>query len=202
MTARGPSGRQVDAAWIAAMADVPVETGPPAYSATARTLHWITAVLVVIQIPLGLMIVNVELGGWKDVLYNLHKSIGATLIPIVLFRLFYRLTHPPAPLPQDIPEMQRFAAHALHWILYALLVVQGLIGWIATSAYPAPVPVFGLFELPPIWREDRALSDQLYVVHRFIGITLGFLLVGHIGAALQHHFIRKDRVLMRMITGH
>jgi cytochrome b561 len=170
----------------------------PAYSVTARTLHWITAALVVVQIPLGLLIANFKLG---DTLYNLHKSIGAVLIPIVLFRLAYRLTHPPAPLPQDIPEGQRLAAHGLHWTLYTLLVVQGLIGWIATSAYPAPIPVFGLFELPPIWGEDRALSDRLYMVHRFIGVALGFLAVGHIGAALFHHFVRKDRVLMRMITG-
>jgi cytochrome b561 len=185
------------------MVDIPVKTGTPmpAYTVTARTLHWITAALVLVQIPLGLLVVNVELGAWKDPLYNLHKSIGATLIPIVLVRLFYRLTHPPAPLPQDIPAAQRFAAQFVHWSLYTLLIVQGLLGWVGTSAYPAPIPVFGLFELPPIWGENRALSDRLMALHRVIGITLGVLLVGHIGAALQHHFIRKDRVLMRMISG-
>jgi cytochrome b561 len=172
--------------------------GAPAYTVTARALHWITAVLVLVQIPLGLLIANFQMG---DRLYNLHKSIGAVLIPIVLFRLGYRLAHPPAPLPQDIPELQRFAAHGLHWVLYALLVAQGFIGWIATSAYPAPIPVFGLFELPPIWGEDRALSDRLFVAHRALGIALGCLVLGHIGAALFHHSVRKDRVLMRMVTG-
>jgi cytochrome b561 len=80
-------------------------------------------------------------------------------------------------------------------------VVQRLIGWIAMSAYPPPLAVLGLFEMPHIWREDRALSDQLFVVHRVVGIVLAFLLVGHIGAALQHHFVRTGRVLMRMVTG-
>jgi cytochrome b561 len=183
------------------MVDIAMRAGEPAYTVTARTLHWITAVLVVIQIPLGLLVVNLELGSWKEPLYNLHKSIGATLIPIVLFRLFYRLTHPPAPLPPDVPEFQRVAAHGLHWTLYTLLIVQGLLGWIGTSAYPAPIPVFGLFEMPHIWREDRALSDMLFAAHRFVGIALAFLLVGHIGAALFHHFVQKDRVLMRMVTG-
>jgi cytochrome b561 len=182
------------------MVDIPIEA-PPAYTVTARVLHWITAALVLIQIPLGLAIANVKLGPWMDTLYNLHKSIGATLIPIVLFRLLWRLTHPPRPLPDDIPEFQRHAAEGLHWLLYALLIAQGLTGWVATSAYPAPIPVFGLFELPPIWREDRAFSEALLVVHRWTGITLAVLLVGHIGAALQHHFIRRDRVLMRMVTG-
>ena len=185
------------------MVDSGLATFPqaPAYTITARTLHWVTAALVLVQIPLGLVIANATMGSWADSLYNLHKSIGATLIPIVLIRLLYRLTHKPAPLPSDIPPLQRLAAETVHWCLYALLVVQGIIGWIATSAYPAPIPVFGLFEMPPIWREDRALSDQLYVVHRFIGVALAFLLAGHIGAALQHHFVRRDRVLMRMITG-
>ena len=180
------------------MANAGIAEPRPAYTVTARVFHWITAVLVLVQIPLGIGIANFKLG---DTLYNLHKSIGAVLIFIVVFRLIYRLTHPPAPLPPDIPHAQRVAAEALHWTLYALLVVQGLAGWIGTSAYPAPIPVFGLFELPHIWREDRAFSDQVMMVHRSVGIALAFLLVGHIGAALQHHFMRKDRVLMRMVTG-
>jgi cytochrome b561 len=187
----------------AAMVDMSIRGTPyePAYTVTARVLHWLTAALVVVQAPLGIIIANVEMGAWADTLYNLHKSIGATLIPLVLIRLAWRLTHPPAPLPKDIPEMQRIVAESMHWSLYALLIVQGLLGWIATSAYPAPVPVFGLFELPAIWSENRALSDQLFKIHRFIGIALVVLIAGHAGAALQHHFIRKDRVLMRMITG-
>ena len=180
------------------MADAANAEPRPAYTVTARVFHWITAVLVLVQIPLGIGIANFKLG---DTLYNLHKSIGAVLIFIVVFRLIYRLTHPPAPLPPDIPHVQRVAAEALHWTLYALLVVQGLAGWIGTSAYPAPIPVFGLFELPHIWREDRAFSDQVMMLHRFVGIALAVLLVGHIGAALQHHFIRKDRILLRMTTG-
>ena len=134
-------------------------------------------------------------------LYNGHKSIGAILIPIVLIRLIYRLTHPPLPLPADIPPVQRFAAEALHWTLYTLLVVQGLVGWIATSAYPAPLPVFGLFELPRIWPEDRAVSERLFAVHRWLGLAIAAVAVLHISAALHHHFVRKDRVLMRMVTG-
>jgi cytochrome b561 len=185
------------------MVDVSIRAEPqaPAYTVTARVLHWLTAVLVLVQAPLGILIANVELGAWNDTLYNLHKSIGATLIPVVLIRIVYRFTHEPAPLPDDIPAAQRSLANFVHWSMYVLLVIQGFLGWIATSAYPAPVPVFGLFELPAIWSENRALSDQLLAVHRYIGIALVVLVMGHIGAALQHHFIRKDRVLMRMITG-
>jgi cytochrome b561 len=173
----------------------------PAYTVTARVLHWLTAVLVLIMVPLGIVIANEWGGPLQTPLYNLHKSIGAVVLPLVVVRLIYRLTHPPLPLPADVPAIQQSAAHAVHWTLYALLIAQPVIGWIATSAYPAPLPVFGLFELPRIWPDDRALSERLFGVHRWMGIAIGVVAAGHIGMALHHQFVRKDRVLMRMVTG-
>ncbi len=174
---------------------------PSAYSLTARVLHWITAVLVLTVIPLGIVIGNEWGGPLQDQLYDLHRSFGATILLLVVVRLGYRLTHPPLPLPDDIPAIQRAAAHATHCGLYALLIAQPMVGWIATSASPSPIVVFGLFELPPIWREDRVFSDRLFMVHAWIAIAIACLAAAHIGAALHHHFVRKDRVLMRMITG-
>jgi cytochrome b561 len=173
----------------------------PAYTIMARILHWVTASLVLVTIPLGLVIGNDWGGPLQDQLYDLHRSIGALIIPIILVRLVYRLAHPPAPLPDDIPAIQQLAANATHWALYALLIVQPFVGWIGTSAYRAPIVVFGLFQLPPIWPEDRAFSEQVLFVHGLIGLTIAGLLAAHIGAALQHHFVRRDRILWRMITG-
>jgi cytochrome b561 len=173
----------------------------PAYTVTARTLHWVTASLVLINLPLGLVIASNWGGPLQDQLYDLHRSIGALIIPIILVRVAYRVGHPPAPLPDDIPPWQQRVANATHYALYALLVVQPFLGWIGTSAYRAPIVVFGLFELPPIWPEDRAFSDRVLFVHSLIGLAIACLLAAHIGAALQHHFVRKDRILMRMITG-
>jgi len=82
-----------------------------------------------------------------------------------------------------------------------LLIVQPFTGWIATSAYRAPAIVFGWFELPPIWRENRAFSEQLFFFHGLIGIAIACLVAAHIGAALYHNFERSDRIRMRMITG-
>lgn len=171
------------------------------YTLTARVLHWITAVLVLLMIPVGIIIANEWGGPVQEFLYNLHKSIGATLIPLVIIRLIYRLKNPPPPLPADLPAIQQFAAHATHWALYALLLAQPIVGYIATSAYPAPVPFFGLFNLPPIWPPDNALSKQLYVVHLYIGIAIAVVAAMHIGAALFHHFVRKDHILVRMVYG-
>jgi cytochrome b561 len=173
----------------------------PAYTVTARVLHWTTAFLILFMIPLGIVIANDWGGAAQDFLYDLHRSIGVTIIPLVILRIIYRWRHPPLPLPEDIVPMQRFAAETTHWALYALLVVQPFTGWIATSAYRAPVVVFGWFELPPSWPQDRAFSDRLFFIHALIGIAIACLVAAHIGAALYHHFVRRDRVLLRMISG-
>jgi cytochrome b561 len=173
----------------------------PAYTVTARVLHWLVAALVLFQIPAGIIIANEWGGPVQERLYDLHKSVGAVLLPLVLARLIYRLTHPPLPLPADIHPLQQSAAHTTHWTLYGLLIVQPVVGLIATSAYPAPMPIFGLFDLPPVWPEDRALSERLFALHRWLGIAIGVVAAMHIAAALHHHFVRADRVLMRMVTG-
>jgi hypothetical protein len=105
-------------------------TEPRAYSLTARVLHWSTAILVLTVLPLGVVIGNEWGGPLQDQLYDLHRSIGATILLLVVVRLGYRLTHPPLPLPDDIAPIQRFAAQATHCALYALLIVQPLVGWI------------------------------------------------------------------------
>ena len=173
----------------------------PAYTLTARVFHWVMATLVLFTLPLGVVIAHDWGGPLQDQLYDLHRSIGALIIPVVLARLVYRWLHPPSPLAADIPAIQQLAAHTTHWALYALLIVQPFLGWIGTSAYRAPIIVFGLFELPPIWPEDRGFSDLVLYVHDLIALTIACLLSAHIAAALYHHFVRKDRVLMRMITG-
>jgi cytochrome b561 len=172
-----------------------------AYTPVARILHWVTAILVLAIIPIGVVMTNVGNGPLQDFLFRMHESIGALLIPIIGYRLIYRLTHPPLPLPAEIPAIQRLAAEGLHWALYALLIAQPIIGWIATSSYRSPILVFGLFELPPIWPENRAFSEKVTDIHGAIGFIIGALLCAHIGAALFHHFVRKDRVLSRMVTG-
>ena len=132
---------------------------------------------------------------------DLHKSLGTLILLLTIIRLAWRWAHLAPALPDDIPVAQHRAAVAMHWGLYALLLVQTSIGWIGTAAYPAPVPFFGLFEFPQIWWEDRPLSDRLFALHFWIGILMAVLLVGHIGAALYHHFVRQDEVLRRMLWG-
>jgi cytochrome b561 len=202
----GPALDHLDppaAGCVADLAGVPTDEAAlaPAYTMTARILHWIMAILIFSMIPLGLVIANDWGGPLQEALYDLHRSVGTLIIPLMLLRLIWRWANPPLPLPDDIPAIQRFAAHATHWCLYALLIVQPIIGWIAASAYRAPITVFGWFELPPIWPDNRPFSEQMFAIHGLIGAVIAGLVAVHIGGALFHHFVRKDGVLMRMITG-
>ena len=176
-----------------------VSGGEQGYTLIARVLHWVTAVIVISMIPIGVYMINAQPGPTQDLLFHLHRSFGVLLLPIMIVRLAYRLAHPPPPLPDVVPAIQRGVAHIVHWALYALLIVQPIVGWIATSAYRAPILVLWLFELPPIWPIDRAFSERMFLVHRVLGFAIAFLAVMHIAAALYHHFIRKDAVLMRML---
>ena len=132
------------------------------YSFAARVLHWITAVIVIGMIPAGIYMANASPGPTQDLLFHLHRSFGVVLLPIVLARLAYRFTHPPPPLPNDIPAVQRSAAHAVHYALYALLIVQPIVGWIATSAYRAPIPgVLDLHAAADLARGPRLLRAHV-----------------------------------------
>ena len=172
------------------------------YSLPARIFHWLTAALVLTSLPIGLLMANLDLGGpVEDPMYHIHRSIGAVVLLLTVMRLIYRLGHPAPPLPADMPQWQRSAARFTHWALYVLLIAQPIAGWIATSAYRAPILFFWLFELPPIWKEDRPFSEAMFIFHRSMGVFIAALITVHIAAALYHHFVLKDGVLKRMVSG-
>lgn len=169
------------------------------YTPMAIALHWTTAALVLFMVPAGLLMVRLPEGDLQNLLFNLHRSVGVVIFPLVLLRLFYRWRNPPPPLPDDLMAVQKLAAHLTHYALYGFLLFNPLLGWWATSAYGAAINVFWLFELPPIVAQNKALSETLLMFHRWVGIGIALLVAMHVGAALFHHFIRRDRILLRML---
>jgi cytochrome b561 len=133
------------------------------------------------------------------VLYTVHRSLGVLVLFLMTIRLLYRLVHGAPPPEPTINAMQRIVSHLVHLALYGLIIAQALIGWVATSAYGAQISFFGLFTVPALVAKDESLSKPLFEVHEFLGFTIAGLLLMHIGAALFHHFIRKDGVLQRML---
>lgn len=184
---------------MATMSAVGTRLQADSYNGVAIAFHWITAVLVLFMIAAGITMLRLPQGDAQNLLFNLHRSVGVLLFPLVLLRLIYRWRNPPPPLPDDMAPLQKLAAHFTHYALYALLLINPLLGWWATSAFGATVNVFWLFDLPPMVAENKPLSETLLVIHASVGIAIAVLVCIHIGAALFHHFIRRDRILLRML---
>ncbi len=172
----------------------------PAYSRSARLLHWLTALLVLSVIPMGIALDKLPPGPVQDNLYDLHRSFGVVIIALTIWRLLDRVKRPPRPLGAEIPALQRFAAGAVHVALYAMLIINPLLGWVGASIYGASLNFFWLVTIPPPFAKNEALAEKLLAAHSILGFAMAAALCLHIGAALFHYFILKDRVLQR-ITG-
>jgi cytochrome b561 len=169
------------------------------YPATSKWLHWLVAASVLIMIPIGIAMVRVGQGPLQNTLYNLHKSFGVLILGLMIARLINRIiVGAPAPA-QGLARWQRAVSSATHGLLYVLLILQAIGGWLANSAYGAPTPFFGLFELPSLRGKDQAFAEQIFGMHRIFGFVIAGLAAMHIAAALQHYFLVKDRVLQRML---
>jgi cytochrome b561 len=169
------------------------------YDGVQKSLHWIVALCVLTIIPVGITMGRVQ-GDIQNTLFNFHKSLGVLILTLMTLRLIYRLTKG-VPKDTEIPAFFRVAGSATHWILYILLFVTPIMGYVANSAYGAPTPFFGLFELPPIVAKNEALSETLFARHKFLGFTTAVFVAMHIGAGLFHYIIRRDGVLQRMLPG-
>jgi cytochrome b561 len=172
---------------------------PDGYPSTSKWLHWLVAASVLTTIPIGIAMGRVAKGSLQDALYTLHKSIGILILALMIARLINRIVvGAPAPAP-GLARWQRIVSSATHGLLYVLLVLQAIGGWLANSAYGAPTPFFGLFELPSLMAKDQAVADTIFRNHRIFGFVIAGLAAMHIAAALQHYVIKKDRVLQRML---
>jgi cytochrome b561 len=169
------------------------------YGAVAQTLHWLIAALVVVMFGLGWYMGDLPLGPRKLELYQLHKSIGLTIFALAVLRLCWRLTHPAPPLPAHMAPWERAAARTSHALLYAMLLIQPMIGFLQSNAANFPVVVWGVLPLPALIAPDEPLADRLVDVHEWGARIILFLVLLHIAAALRHHFWLKDDVLRRML---
>lgn len=171
---------------------------PERYGAVAIALHWLTALLIVANLLLGLSMVPLPLSPRKLQWYLWHKWIGITVFLLAWLRVVWRWRHP-APAP--MPGWQGGAASAAHIALYVLLVAVPVSGWVYSSATGIQVVYLGMVPLPDLVAKDRELAGVLRVLHLSLVLTLAILVVLHVAAALKHHYVDRDGVLARMLPG-
>jgi cytochrome b561 len=180
------------------MARLSQETAIVPYSAPARALHWLMAIAIIAGIVIGLLLDDLADGPLKDNLYDIHKSLGVTVLLLAVLRLAWRGIAGAPPEPPLAPH-ERLISRVVHVLLYVMMFAVPIGGLVAHSVYGAAIPFFWLFEIPPLpFAKNEHLAEQLFTVHKFAAFAFGGLILLHIAGAVMHA-IKRDGIMQRML---
>jgi cytochrome b561 len=166
------------------------------FTALSRLLHWAMAAMVLTMLFVGVGMVA-SLADYH-LLVSIHRPLGIAILILVVVRFVNRLLNPPPPFPATMPRLERLAATASEWTMYALMFLLPLIGWGMLSAARYPIVLFGPLRLPPILPHDVKLYAVLRQAHTVLAYLLFLTFLAHFGAVLYHTLIVRDGLLNRM----
>jgi len=186
-----------------------VPVPPTRYDSVAMTLHWVIALLILLDFTLAVSFSRFNPGEalYLASAYDLHMSTGAVILALSVARGVWRLTHRRPPLPEMGINL-RGLARASHFLLYVFMIAAPLSGWLVLSLRRQATSVFGLFHwawptVPAVaampHAERKLLHDSLLPAHIWLSYLGMSLVAVHVVAALYHHFRRRDDVLTRML---
>jgi len=179
---------------------MPLSSTPRRYTLPAIVLHWVMALGLIGAIAVGWYISGLPMSVARLKLINWHKWFGITLLALFVLRLLWRATHRP-PAEPPMPAWQARAASAVHGLLYLLMAAVPLLGWAYSNAAGFPVVWFGVLPLPDWVGTNKELAETLKGLHKIAAWSLAVLIAVHVGAALKHQLIDRDRLLARMWPG-
>jgi cytochrome b561 len=168
------------------------------YNPVSILLHWAVALLIFAAFPLGMYMADLELSPTKLQLFSYHKWIGVTVFALVAVRLAWRAGHPPPPPIAGMPRWQEISSVAIHHLLYLLMIVVPISGWLMSSAKGVQTVWFGVLPLPDLLQKDKELGSLLEDVHQLLAFSMASLVAIHFAAAIKHQFIDKDGLMLRM----
>jgi cytochrome b561 len=167
------------------------------FTVLQRALHWLMAVCILAMLFIGVGMVSTVMPKYLT-LVSIHKPLGIAILVLGLIRLVVRLIYRAPPLPVDLPEPMKLAAHLSHYAFYALMIGMPLIGWGMLSAAAYPVVLFGGVHLPAILPQSDSLHALLWNAHFYLAFAFFALILLHLAAALFHALIRRDGVFEAM----
>lgn len=138
-------------------------------------------------------------GSFKGNVITLHKNIATTIIFLVVIRIFWRYTHPAPQLADSMSPMMKTLAHVGYFLLYLMLLALPITGCLFSWSAGYPAPVLYLFEIPRLIQDNPELLAIVKPLHIYLSWFAGLLIAGHILAAIKHHVIDKDNVLLSML---
>jgi len=169
------------------------------FTALQRLLHWLMAACILAMLFIGVGMVSTVMPKYLT-LVAIHKPLGIAILALALIRLAVRLRYGAPPLPADLPEPMKLAAHASHYAFYALMIAMPLLGWGMLSAAAYPVVLFGAWHLPAILPQSDSLHALLWDAHFYLAFAFFALILMHVAAALFHALVRRDGVFQTMAS--
>ncbi len=191
------------------LADTAAGLGQARYTAVAIGFHWLTAALILLNLVLGFRMSFLK-GLAQFNIFQLHKSVGITILLLSLGRLAWRLLNPPPPEPASLKPWEKSAALAVHWGFYVIMIGMPLTGWVivSTSPYNLPTLLYHLLPWPhlPVVHDlatpqKAAVNHLSGTAHVFLAWSTLALLALHLGAVIKHQFLDGHPVLGRMAPG-
>jgi cytochrome b561 len=175
-----------------------VETAGPSarFTLPSRILHWTMAPMVVAQLLIGvIMIASLS---YYPLLLAIHRPLGVVILIFAVVRLTNRLTHRPPAFLATMSRAERRIATWSEYALYALLLVQPVIGWATLSAASLPITLVGPIRLPGIAPQNLDLYALLRECHGVFAFLLFAAFTAHMCAVLFHTLVLRDRLIDRM----
>ena len=171
-------------------------TAPARFALPSRILHWLMAPMVIVQLLIGVtMIASLS---YYPLLLAIHRPLGILILGFAVVRLANRLTHRLPPFPASMSRAERRIASWSEYLLYALLLIQPLIGWAMLSAARFPIVLVGPIRLPGIAPHDIDVYGVLRQAHTVFAFLLFATFTAHVCAVLFHTLVLRDRLLDRM----
>lgn len=166
----------------------------------SKLLHWVGAVIILILLVHGWWMTHLAARPDRLVNYAWHAAIGYDFLALVILRLLWRWLNPVPELPLTLKTWERLAAHTAHVLLYALMLIVSITGWIVATTFRTPMTkdLLGVNVPAVVTAVERSTRQLIEGSHMVLAYVLALVVIVHVVGALRHHFVKKNNILRRM----
>ena len=177
-----------------------IKNSPSRFGLLSKLLHWLNAALILGLIWLGWYMVDLTYyDKWYNDSLHYHKSLGILVLALALVKLgWQQYTPTPGPV-STLSVWEKAGAKLMHYALWGMMLLIPVTGYLISTSAGKPVQLFNWFTIPAIVAVDEELRELAIDVHFYLAYATLFLVAGHAGAAMKHHFINRDETLKRML---
>ncbi|MEH6551867.1 MAG: cytochrome b [Pseudomonadales bacterium] len=180
---------------------MPLKNTESHYGSLTKVFHWLMFFLLLGAIIAGNLDAAMPDGAEKDEALLMHKGFGILILILGLSRLLWRVLNTTPKHDASLSSTQQKLASSVHWLLYVLMLAQPVTGILMSQSAGYPASFFGLFDVPTLVEKSKDAAGVFHEMHEVIWVLLALFSIGHIGASLHHHFVKKNGVMRRMLRG-